>query len=223
MTPPISGEEKRKVIEYIKQGKITGLLETIILTMRDTAETLVSLLTQPTNQKLRKQLQILERKNDALATILHDQILSGIFLSIPHFDLKLVYDKIDAITDNYQRAGHRLGLVPLSDWVVEHLQTMIQHSIAQLDLLLDMLRDPTRVPDKLSEVSAVENRADEAHASFLKQLYSSELEFKEHIQAEFLDLTIENTIDDLERLGKALKTILKEIKVSSEDLPPYLK
>ena len=223
MTPPISGEERRKVIEYIKQGKITGLLEAIILSMRDTAETLISLLNQPTDQKLREQLAVLERKNDTFTTILHDQILTGIFLSIPHFDLKLVYDKIDAITDNYQRAGHRLGLIPLSDWIVAHLKVMLHHSISQLDLLLEMLRDSTLVPEKLSEISTVENKADESHALFLKQLYAAELEFKEHIQSEFLDLTIENIIDDLERLGKTLKTILKEIKISSEDLPPYLK
>jgi uncharacterized protein Yka (UPF0111/DUF47 family) len=218
-------EQIHQIASLVKQGRVLEIFETLIKNISQELSILKSTDLNKKTPETTELLQSADDRNELYSQAVYNQLLNDIFLPVRKLDFLRVYESFEIIMEKVQRIGHRIGLAVMRDWIKNHQVQMISILAQLFDTLDDWFVsiENTQYLVDLQKISKLENDADSLHSAFLEKLYSEEdIEFKEFNQAEFIDLTIEDTIDEADRLSNRIYTIILEFKESNKDLPVYL-
>lgn len=174
------------------------------------------------NKEVVSKLDRIDGKNEYFSQLLRAVLLKGILLPINKHDLQQSIEKFEAVIDLLQRLSHHLWLTELPSWINNHLKQMSRIAREQLTDLNNWFTLSKGSIEQLDSISDLENKADDLHRTFLKELYSIEIAFKEFHQATKLDQTLEDIIDNVEILSRQIHIILNEYRTSLQPLPKYL-
>ena len=176
---------------------------------------------EPTDE-IRSQLDRIDSKNDYFSHLLRQILLKGIFLPINERYFTQSIQKFDELIDLIQRIGHHLWLLECPEWIVNHYKDMFEIIRDQLVNLNKWFIDEVDYDKELEGISQLENKADQCHIEFLKNLFDKENDFKVFSQANLLDQTLEDITDTIEGLSKQLFIFFNEHKTLTHPLPHYL-
>ncbi len=218
-------EEIHEIASLIKQGRLLEIFETLIKNITYEFQILKNGDLNSKTDEITELLQNTDDRNELYSQTVYNQLLNDIFLPVKKLDFLRVYESFEFIMEQVQRIGHRIGLCIMRDWIIDHQNEMISILIQLFESLDDWFVsiEKTQYSMDLQKISILENKADDLHTNFLRKLYSEkDIDFKEFSQAEFIDLIIEDTIDEAERLAHRIFTVILEFKESNKDLPVYL-
>lgn len=213
-------EDKRKIFQ-LAQENLHELFQTIIMNLLQEVDLLKENIGNPYSKTVEDSLGKLDQRNDNYSIVVHNLLLQRIFLTIDKYDLQLVYESFELVMDKIQQVGHRLGLITIPEWVTIHLTKMLNHLNNSLTELSSWFEDELENIN-LRGIQVIENSSDLIHRKFLRKLYMTELPHPEFFQSEFIDLTIENCIDEVLKLAKRVFVILDQMKAYTPDPPTYL-
>ncbi|MFV2014695.1 MAG: DUF47 family protein [Candidatus Heimdallarchaeota archaeon] len=218
-------DEIHEIANLIKKGRLMEIFETLIKNISYELSVLVDADFNIRSAEIKEKLQSIDKRNEMYSQTIYNQLLNDIFLPVKKLDFLRVYESFESIMDKIQRIGHRMGLIIVRDWIKVHHRKMLSILVKLFGSLDDWFVSTEKVQYSidLQKISNLEKEADQLHSMFLERLYSTEdIDFKEFSQAEFIDLTLEDTIDEVERLAEKLYTVILEYKESNKDLPVYL-
>jgi len=218
-------DEIHEIANLIKKGRLMEIFETLIKNISYELSVLVDADFNIRSTEIKEKLQSIDKRNEMYSQTIYNQLLNDIFLPVKKLDFLRVYESFESIMDKIQRIGHRMGLIIVRDWIKVNHRKMVSILVKLFGSLDDWFVSTENVQYSidLQKISNLEKEADQLHSMFLERLYSTEdIDFKEFSQAEFIDLTLEDTIDEVERLAEKLYTVILEYRESNKDLPVYL-
>ncbi len=223
-------KDKERAVKLVKEERIMEFFQTVLVNLEQQVELIQKSLQEEYKDAQQKTSQLealfleLDERNDYYSALLGELILRATFLSMDRLHLLMARESFEAVMERIERVAHRLNLLFLPEWVTHHLIELTKILRGMLRVVINWI-DPTtpHSPRDDQQIHVLENRADQLHRSFLKQLYSStDMTFQVFRQAEVLDQLLEDTIDQLEILAKRLHLILEEYKIALQPLPHYL-
>ncbi len=222
-------EEKARTLKLVQEERLLEFFQAVLVNLEQQATLIQKALTEEhqeelTDVQLEQLFSELDERNDYYSTVLGELLLRSTFLSIDRLHLLMARESFEAVMERIERVAHRLKLVVLPQWINQHVMEMSSILREMLKILI-MWIDPStpHSPRDDQQVHDLENRADQFHREFLKTLYSTtDVTYQQFRQAEVLDQLLEDSIDQVETLGKRLQLILEEYKTALQPLPHYL-
>ncbi len=219
-------EERKRTSKLLQEERILEFFQVVLTNLEQQVILIQNSLdsSRDDETQLEKLFKTLDERNDYYSSVMRELLLRATFLSIDRIHLLMTKESIEALVERIERVAHRLDLVMLPEWVIQHLMEMTILLHKQLDVLIKWVDIQSRKSEELvKQIQNLENQADKKHRSFLKQLYSTTtITYQQFAQAEMLDQLLEDTIDQVEILGRRLHLILEEYKTALQPLPHYL-
>lgn len=207
--------EQREKVKIIKHSKILDMLSIIT---DNTIQEIELLITTSFSEKLGDETVLFDKindKNDNYSQAINDMLAEDIFLPINKYDLLLVYEAFEDLSDKTEQLSHRIGLIELPEWVENHLNSMLDYLFQMFKLIQSWVNRDFDILN-LDKIQDLEIMGDKSHQLFLHKLYDCEIHYKVFKQSEFLDLIVEKAIDAGERLANRLYNLIRAYQSSNE-------
>lgn len=161
-----------------------------------------------------KKVKEIERKGDALANHIADELGSTFITPFDREDIHVLTASLDDVLDGINSSAKRIAIYnpkPLSE-SAKKLCNVISKSAEVMVLAMDELEGFRKGPAKLSEyckqLHDLENEGDDIYENFVIKLFEEEKDGIELIKVKEIMHELEKTIDFSERVGKALKSLI---------------
>ncbi|TXT54215.1 MAG: hypothetical protein BAJATHORv1_80022 [Candidatus Thorarchaeota archaeon] len=190
---------------------ITLLISKVLASIREQIQWVVAIESGPVAPEVDKMLAQFDERNDYHSIVLHQRVITNKTDGLNPRELQLFISSYDLIIRLLNKLGHRLGLVMLEDWINEHLNNLLE-SLDHAFQLVENIVDPTEscsASDALKDVMKVQHDSEHAHLKFLRKLYSVDRGARILTQAEAIDLTIMEAIDQTSRLAQRSLVLFK--------------
>lgn len=213
-------KEERELLHLEIESKTMQIVGAIISNLLVEVENFEQMVQANKFADLENLLNRLTDRNDALIETFNSVLQDGIFLPYDESFFHSLSRSISSLIDSVEAFGHRIDLHPLPQWVLKHLGEMLKF----LENLLQEVFEWTEFNKEpnLKKIQQFENSADDSHRTFMKELYSSELEFKQFLLSKDLNELLEHSIDLAERMAENVILMLKITEISERDPPTYL-
>ncbi len=213
-------DEKRELLHLEIESKTMQIIGLVISNLMVEIENFTVMITKDEFSELEGLLERLTHRNDTHIETFNNVLQIGLFLPFDESFLYSLGRSLTALIDSIEAFGHRLDLHQLPQKVRSHLIEMLNFLDGLLSEVFTWIEERKK-PD-LKKVQDYENSADICHRNFMKDLYSSDLDFHEFILAKDLNSLLEHSIDLAERMAENVDLLLKVTQISEKDPPTYL-
>lgn len=216
-------DEKRQIYNLNRESGIE-LFNTLTMNLHQEVMIIKGNIGKEMTKEIEEQLAQLDQRNDHYSLLIQQLLLQGIFLSVNSSQLQNVSERFEKVIEKVECVAHRQLLVPLPEWVNEHIGNI-------LDLLLEMLDhistwfetgreiDPST---DLIKIKEMEDQGNDLHRKLVKKIYKEDLEMRVFSQAEFLAQTTRDGISEVQKLAQRIYIVLHNYKLATQPLPSYL-
>jgi uncharacterized protein Yka (UPF0111/DUF47 family) len=161
-----------------------------------------------------KKIKEQERKGDALAAKIFDELNSTFITPFDREDIHHLSDRLDDVTDFINSCAKRIVLynpkqipasaVEMANFIKESA-ICIGKAVDELDV---MKKNSKKIKEYCVELHAIENRADDVYENFLIDLFENQKDAVEIIKQKEIMSELEKATDAAEFVGKIIKTII---------------
>ena len=118
-------EEIHDMANLIKKGRILEVFEMLTNNILYEIEVISNCDLNSHSDELKLVLDRIDERNDLYSQTIYNQLFNDLFLPVKKLDFLRVYESFEIIMDKIQRVGHRIGLVEMRDWIIDHQKVMI--------------------------------------------------------------------------------------------------
>lgn len=175
-------------------------------------------------EEIKEQLAQLDQRNDHYSLLIHQLLLQGIFLSVNSSQLQNVSEGFEKVIEKVECVAHRQLVIPLPEWVDEHIENTLEHLLKMLDHISAWFTPEREIKPStdLIEIKRIEDQVNDLHRKFIKKVFKEDLEVKVFSQAEFLAQTTRDGISEIQKLAQRIYVVVHNYKIATQPLPSYL-
>ncbi|MBD3405716.1 MAG: hypothetical protein GF411_06245 [Candidatus Lokiarchaeota archaeon] len=199
------------VFEESLDDDVNSLISKILASLREQIQWVLAIESGPVAPEVDKMLAQFDERNDYHSIVLHQRVIDKKTNGLNPQELQLFISSYDLIIRLLNKLGHRLGLVILEDWINNHLNKLLNW-LDKAFQLVERIVDPTEScspKEALKEIIQLQHDSEHAHLMFLRSLYSADRGARVLSQAEALDLTVMDIIDQTSRLAQRALVLFK--------------
>ena len=170
--------------------------------------------TKEERRKYFQQIKEQERKGDVLSNLIFEELSSSFITPFDREDIHLLADRLDDIVDLINSSSKRIAIYspknnnPHAIELAEVVKSGAECISKAVDELSNVRKNATILKQHCQELHDLENKADDIYETAIIQLFDEEKDNNELIKMKEILAELEKATDAVERLGKAMKTII---------------